>query len=205
MLCLITQSCLTLCNPWTVACQAFLYIGILQNGLPCPPPEALPNPGTEPTSLTSPALAGGSFTTRATWEAPDLNLGVFSIQASQVASGKESACQCRRCKRCRFDPWVKKIPWNRKWQPTSVFLPGKFCGPRSLMGYSPWSCKELGTTKHACASLAHIKYPKPSHLHAANTLYLEYSSLSNKISFILPDPAQKSPPLHSPCQFPPSQ
>jgi len=38
-------------------------------------------------------------------------------------SGKESACQCRRC---GFDPWVGKIPWRRKWQPTPVFLPGKF-------------------------------------------------------------------------------
>ena len=41
------------------------------------------------------------------------------------ASSKESACQCRRCKRWRFDPWVAKIPWRRKWQPTPVFLPGK--------------------------------------------------------------------------------
>ena len=37
-----------------------------------------------------------------------------------------------RCKRCRFDPWVGKIPWRRKWQPTPVFLPGKSHGQRSL-------------------------------------------------------------------------
>ena len=37
-------------------------------------------------------------------------------------SGKESACQCRRC---GFDPWVGKIPWRKKWQPTPVFLLGK--------------------------------------------------------------------------------
>ena len=53
------------------------------------------------------------------------------------ASGKESTCQCKRCKRHRFNPWVRKIPWRRKWQPTSVFLPGKFHGQRGLMGYSP--------------------------------------------------------------------
>ena len=41
-----------------------------------------------------------------------------------VAHCKESACQCRRCKRLVFDPWVRKIPWRRKWQPTSVFLSG---------------------------------------------------------------------------------
>ena len=48
-------------------------------------------------------------------------------------SGKESACQC---KRCRFNPWVGKIPWRRKWQPTPVFFPGESRGQRSLMGYS---------------------------------------------------------------------
>ena len=36
-----------------------------------------------------------------------------------------------------FDPWVGKIPWSRKWKPTPVFLPGKFHGQRSLVGYSP--------------------------------------------------------------------
>ena len=57
-------------------------------------------------------------------------------------SGKESTCPCRRC---RFDPWVKKILWRRKWQPTPVFLPGKFQGQRSLMGYSLWGRKESDT------------------------------------------------------------
>ena len=48
------------------------------------------------------------------------------------ASGKKPTCQCRRCKRFRFSPWVRKIPWRRKWQPTPVFLPGKSHGQRSL-------------------------------------------------------------------------
>ena len=53
-------------------------------------------------------------------------------------SHKESACQCRRCKRrLRFDPWIRKI-WRMKWQTTPVFLPGKSHGQRSLVGYSPW-------------------------------------------------------------------
>ena len=42
--------------------------------------------------------------------------------------GKESACQCRKQRRCVFDPWVRKIPWRRAWQSTPVFLPGKFHG-----------------------------------------------------------------------------
>ena len=45
------------------------------------------------------------------------------------------------------DPWVRKIPWRRKWQSIPVFLPGKSHGQRSLAGYSPWSCKELDTTE----------------------------------------------------------
>ena len=45
------------------------------------------------------------------------------------ASGKEPACQSRGCKKCRFDPWVGKISWRRKWQATPVFLPGKPHGP----------------------------------------------------------------------------
>ena len=50
-------------------------------------------------------------------------------------SDKESSCQGRRCKRCRFDPWVGKIPWRRKWQSTSIFLLRKFHGQRSLVVY----------------------------------------------------------------------
>ena len=44
-------------------------------------------------------------------------------------------------------PWVGKIPWRRKWQPTPVFLPEKFHGHRILLGYSPWGCKESDMTE----------------------------------------------------------
>ena len=47
----------------------------------------------------------------------------------------------------RFDPWVGKIPWRRKRQPTPVFLPGESHGQRSLAGYSPWGRRELDTTE----------------------------------------------------------
>ena len=52
-------------------------------------------------------------------------------------SGKEPACQCRRPKRPRFNPWVWTIPWRRAQQPAPVFLPGESQGQMSLMGYSP--------------------------------------------------------------------
>ena len=64
------------------------------------------------------------------------------------ASGKESACQCRRSQRCGIDPWAGKMPWKRAWQPTAVFLPEEFHGQRSLAGYSPWGCKESDMTEH---------------------------------------------------------
>ena len=50
---------------------------------------------------------------------------------------KEPACQCRRCKRHGFNPWIRKIPWRGAWQPSPVFLPGESHGQRSLVGYSP--------------------------------------------------------------------
>ena len=61
-----------------------------------------------------------------------------------VCEGKASACIAGEP---GFDPWVGKIPWRRKWQPTPVFLPGKSHGRRSLVGYSPWGRKESDTTE----------------------------------------------------------
>ena len=60
---------------------------------------------------------------------------------------KELTCQCRRYKRCGFNPWVRKIPWKRAWQPTPVFLLENTHGQRSQVGYSPKGRKELDTTE----------------------------------------------------------
>ena len=60
---------------------------------------------------------------------------------------REFACQCRRLRSHGLNPSVEKIPWRREWQPTPVFLPGKFHGQRSLMGYSPSGRKESDTTE----------------------------------------------------------
>ena len=71
---------------YTVACQAPLSVEFFRqeywNGLPCPLPEDLPDPKTEPTSLTSPALAAVFFTTSATWEAP----GVYTVSNNKTWS-----------------------------------------------------------------------------------------------------------------------
>ena len=71
-----------------------------------------------------------------------------------------------QCGRPGFNPWVGKISWRRKWQPSPVFSTGKSHGWRSLVGYSPWGRKESDTTEQlhfqwhgfiACAGLSKAK------------------------------------------------
>ena len=59
-----------------------------------------------------------------------------------------------------FNPWVGKIPWTRKWQPTPVFLPGESHGQRSLVGYSLWGHKESDTTEVTSHTHYHDSYSK---------------------------------------------
>ena len=72
-------------------------------------------------------------------------------------NSKESTCQCRRRRRRGFDPWVEKIPWRRKWQPTPEFLPGKSHGQTSLVGRSLWGHKESDTTKRRLYLTTHTQ------------------------------------------------
>ena len=67
--------------------------------------------------------------------------GIKSTGLPRWHSGKESACQGRRRKTHGFNPWVRKIPWRRKWQPTPVLLLEKFNGRRNLADYSPWGAE----------------------------------------------------------------
>ena len=66
-------------------------------------------------------------------------------------------------------PWVRKISWRRKWQPTPVFLPGKSHGWRSPVGYSLWGHKELNTTERL-------------HTHFLLTIYFTLHSLISMVS-----------------------
>ena len=92
------------------------------------------------------------------------------------ASGKASACQCSRNKNCGFDPWVRKIPWSRKCQPTPVFLPGKSHGQRSLVGYSSWGLKELDMTE----GLPYLSLPRTAlNYLVLNPFSLQVSCLEN--------------------------
>ena len=70
-------------------------------------------------------------------------LRIVNIKSSLVAQ----MVVCLRCGGPGFHPWVRKVSWSRAWQPTSVFLPGKSNGWRSLAGYSPWGHRKSDTTK----------------------------------------------------------
>ena len=126
------------------------------SGLPLPSPGDLPSPGIEP---RSPTLWADSLLSEPPGKPLDHQGSPFSkhfdgkvgegklvnyhsnltlllskqykpevtVRIPRWHSGEGSACQCRRP---RFDPWVGKIPWSRKWQPTPVFLPEKSHGQR---------------------------------------------------------------------------
>ena len=118
----------------------------------------------------------------------------------------------------RFNPWVRKIPWRREWQPTPVFLCGEFSGQRGLAGYIPWACKELDMTKqqlthkegaqpHPSAdnwikALMNTDLPtraRPSFSHHQS---LSSGSLYKPLKFIQPHPSggrqkKKEPQSHS--------
>ena len=80
---------------------------------------------------------------------------VYHLGFPGGADGKEFDCQCRRCKKCRFKPWVRKISWRRARKPTPVCLPGESHGQRSLAGYkSTWSQRvEHDWSNLACTHL----------------------------------------------------
>ena len=75
----------------------------------------------------------------------DICLYVWASHVALVV--KNSPANVGALKRCRFHPWVRKIPWRRAWQPTPVFLPRESLGLRNLAYYSPWGHKELDMTE----------------------------------------------------------
>ena len=72
------------------------------------------------------------------------NLRYADDTTLMAESEEELKSICLQYGRPEFELWVRKIPWRRKWQPTPVFLPGKFHGWRSLAGYCPWGHKTVG-------------------------------------------------------------
>ena len=105
-----------------------------------------------------------------------------------------------------FDPWSRKIPWSRKWQPSPVFLSGKSNGQRNLVGYSPsghrfghdWS--NTHTQKPSCTKLTWVAHLKLlAIVKAKNPFSSVQFSLSVISNFSRPhEPQQARPPCPSP-------
>ena len=124
------QSCPTLCDPMDCSPPGSSDLGIFQarthwSGLPFPPPGDLPNPGIEPTSLMSPALAGGFFTTSVISRTSLVALSVKSLPAMQEtwvrSLGWKDPLEEGMATHSRILAW--EIPWTEKpgrIQPTGL-------------------------------------------------------------------------------------
>ena len=102
------------------------------------------------------------------------NLLTYWVQHSLVAQMVKYLLQCGRC---GFHPWVRKIPWRRKWQSTPVFFPREFHEWWNLAGYSQWGQKELDTTE--CLHFLFFE---------CNTLTASSFKVWNSSAAILPPP-----------------
>ena len=146
------QSCLIVVNPRTVAHQAPLSMGFSRqehwNGLSYPPPGGLSFPGMESVVKTGslPPVPPGK---------PRVLLMTFNGLPSWL-SGKESACQCRRCRRHGFNPGLGRSPGEGNGNPLQYQMATpleKSHGQRGLVGYSPWGCKESHMTEQLNSNL----------------------------------------------------
>ena len=162
---IICVCCVYLCNcvwlfvtSWTVAHQAPLSIELSRqeywSRLPFSTPGNLSNPGSNLCLLHCQADSLPLCHLKKcywSWSRINIHLCWKLDRSSQYLaiskrldegfpggiSDKEPSCQCKRHKRRGFNPWVRKTPWRRAWEPTPIFLPGKFHGQRSLACYSP--------------------------------------------------------------------
>ena len=144
-----------------------------QSGFPCPPPGDLPHPGIKLIPPVAPALLADSSLLshlRKPQETCMSRNTFYKYLLSQIFDKHwtrgnswtefsyvqwqgdiyfllDGTVLKNQCRRRGFDPWVGKMPWSGKWQPTPVFLPGKFHGQRSLAGHSPGGHKISNTTE----------------------------------------------------------
>ena len=102
-------------------------------------------------------------------------------------SGKESTCQCRRR---RFDSWVGKMPWRRKWQPIPVFLLGKSHGQRSW-----WAAVHgVARVRHDLATKQQQHAYTHTHTHSVGSVPLENPKTLAKFHLqVQTGPFQRSP------------
>ena len=120
------------------------------SGLPFSSPRDLPDPVIQPVSPEPLALSQANSLPLSHVRNPKKDFmkpwnplewqptPLFSGFLATLVGGSESKVSVCNAGDLRFNPWVGKISWRRKWQPTPVFLPGKSHGWRSPVGYSPW-------------------------------------------------------------------
>ena len=89
------------------------------------------------------------------------------------SDGKASACKAEDLP----DPWVRKILWRRKWQPTPVLLPGESHGQRSLVGHSPWGCKSQTRLSDFTFTFFHLNWSRLIH-------FLNYYFIDDYLSML---------------------
>ena len=119
------------------------------SALPCPPPGDLPNQVSHG--------AGGFFTSEPPGKPMWCNNSACRYTGCpRWHNGKESACQCRRCKKHRLNPWTGKIPWSRNGNSLQYSCLENFMD-RSLVDYSPWGHKESDMTEHTHHSRCILK------------------------------------------------
>ena len=114
------QSCLTLCNCMDHDPPGFSVHGLCQE-------EYSPSPKKKKKKKKKKKTYKNVLKIYFFWSANMFNL-LWLITTPGGTRGKEATCQCKRCKRLGFAPWIGSIPWIRQWQPTLVFLPEKFHG-----------------------------------------------------------------------------
>ena len=98
-------------NLWTAARQGLLSMGFSRqeywSGLPHPPPGDLPNPGIEPASLASPALAGRFFTTNASWEVPPNSTNISKKKKKNLGLANGALTRMMQA-----ESWIQLAPWS---------------------------------------------------------------------------------------------
>ena len=153
---LVAQLCLTFWDPMDCSPPGSSVHGIFSrqeywSGLPFPSPGYLPR-SRDQTQVS--CIAGRLFTT---WASREASITLLVAQVIMNLPAMQETQETRfwdAVLRRGFDPWVGKILWKRKWQPTPVFSPRKSHGQSIPVDYSPWGCKtqhDLATTVSLCS------------------------------------------------------
>ena len=147
-LCLVTQLCLTLCDPMFCSPPDSSVHGILQARILEGVAVASSRGSSQPRDWTRfPVLHSSLSVPPGKPKKPQHIVNDRETKKNTLVLMLQSNLQGCWKGWLGFNSWVRKIPWKRKWQPTPVFLLGESHGQRSLVGYGPWGCKKSDTTE----------------------------------------------------------